>query len=433
MSEINIILDDFFSGFMPSLTSSLRENRLRRMELLLERLGNPERSFKSIHIAGSKGKGTVSTVLSYFLSSTGYKTGLFLSPHVYDVRERFTLASLFFKDEEYLSALNTLRNAIDDFVFPDSLGVKKPTTFELYTAYSYILFKETGCEYAVIETGLGGRLDATNTLSPIASVITQIELEHTKILGSTLREIATEKAGIIISKTPVFILDQSNEVMDVFTKKTAEKHSPLFVFNPPETDISPVFKVRKIEYMGSSLTAKTFFGDIRTLDALYSIFILAKLNLLPPSSAFDLTSPLFRLPGRFEERVIDGKTIILDGAHTPTSILKLCDLVRIIGQGKKTLIFSTAHDKDWKTMAEEIVPLFDSIIVTKTGQWKKSYPERIYSDIKSLFPEKDIKLILDYRAVLDEAFSSSDSVVATGSFYLLSELDRAIKEKGNVD
>lgn len=133
----------------------------------------------------------------------------------------------------------------------------------------------------MIETGLGGRLDATNTLSPIASVITQIELEHTQILGSTLSEIATEKAGIIKSETPVFILNQSKDVMDVFRIKSAEKDSPLFVFNLPEIEISPVFEVKRIEYLGSSLITKTFLGDIRTLDALYSIFILAKLNLLP--------------------------------------------------------------------------------------------------------------------------------------------------------
>ncbi len=428
MIQVNKILDDFFSGYMPSLSSSLRENRLERMRLILASLGNPERSFRAIHIAGSKGKGTTASTLSFFLSSLGFRTGLFLSPHVYDIRERFTLSTVFFKDEEYLSSLEELKKGIEYFAFPPSLGPEAPTTFELYTAYSYILFRNTGCTWAVIETGLGGRLDATNTIIPECSVITRIELEHTMILGSTLPQIAGEKAGIIKKNVPVFVLRQNEEVMDVFRKTASSLISPLYVFNPPLIEVTDGYDIKKIEYLGGEIVMKTFPGDVRLLDALYSLFILSRLSLLPSSFLFDLTSPSFNLPGRAEERTVDGRAIFLDGAHTPQSAEKLSTLIKLTPPGDRTLIFSTAGDKDWVRIGEILCPLFEHIIVTSTGRWKKSYPERIYSDLRKLFPSLSIKLILDYTEILDEAERNGGVIFVTGSFYLLAEIDEVLKD-----
>ncbi|MFA7539910.1 MAG: bifunctional folylpolyglutamate synthase/dihydrofolate synthase, partial [Sphaerochaetaceae bacterium] len=176
---------------------SPREYRLDRMGKLLTHLGNPERSFKSIHIAGSKGKGSTAIFIAKGLSALGYKTGLYASPHLVDYRERFTLSGTFFSEEALVKSGNSLVEKLEGFSFSDEWGVSEPTAFELYTAYAYLLFKENKCSWAVIETGLGGRLDATNTLTPEASVITPIELEHTAILGNTLSLIAYEKGKII--------------------------------------------------------------------------------------------------------------------------------------------------------------------------------------------------------------------------------------------
>lgn len=429
MCAVNTQLDDFFSSYTPSLSSSLRENRIERMKLLLERIGNPEKSLKTIHIAGSKGKGTTATALSYILSGLGKKTGLFLSPHVYDIRERFTLSSVFFSDGEYLSALDKLKSLISGFTLPPSLGEPRPTTFELYTAYSYLLFSDTGCEWAVIETGLGGRLDATNTLLPEACVITRIELEHTRILGDTLEKIASEKAGIIKKNTPVFVLEQKKEVLDVFMKKAEALSSPLHVFNMPEN----VEAESPFTYLGAEILTSCGRDDILLLDICYALYILSVLGF-DVSGRYDFTSPLFRLPGRYEERLIEGRRMILDGAHTPVSAAVLASMLRS-GRGKKsTLIFSTAHDKDHKAIGAELVPLFDRIIITSTGRWKKSKPEEIYEDFTFLFPDKDIMLILDFSAVIEKALEVTergDLIVAAGSFYLLSELDGAIKDTGH--
>ncbi len=427
MRAVNMQLDDFFSSYIPSFSSSLRENRLERMTLLLERIGNPELRLRTIHVAGSKGKGTTATALSFLLAAMGHRTGLFLSPHVYDIRERFTLSSSFFSDEEYLSALDELRTLISGFTLPESLGAPLPTTFELYTAYSYLLFSRTGCEWAVIETGMGGRLDATNTLLPAASVITKIELEHTQILGDTLDKIAQEKAGIIKRNTPVFVLDQKEEVLDVFRRKASCLSSPLHVFTTPQVE----GRNGTFNYLGCEVKTDFKKDDIRTTDTLYALFILSSLGLVPGGKCFDFTAPSFHLPGRYEKRTVAGHRIILDGAHTPESIRLLTSSLSEDISPSSTLIFSCAHDKDQRTMAKEIVPLFERIIVTSTGKWKKSDPEKIYEDISALFPSKEIMLILNHDDVMRTALEVtplSAVIVGAGSFYLLSELDRALKD-----
>ncbi len=429
MRAVNTQLDDFFSSYAPSLSSSLRENRIERMKLLLERIGNPEKRLRTIHVAGSKGKGTTATALSFILSSLGKKTGLFLSPHVYDIRERFTLSSVFFSDEEYLSALDNLKRLITGFTLPSSLGETRPTTFELYTAYSYLLFHDTGCEWAVIETGLGGRLDATNTLQPMASVITRIELEHTRILGDSLEKIASEKAGIIKKETPVFVLEQKKEVLDVFRSTAARLGSPLFVFNMPENieEESGVYR-----YLGAGILTSCSLNDILLLDIFYAVFILSSLGF-DVSGRYDFTSPLFHLPGRYEVRSLEGRRMILDGAHTPVSAAMLRSRLIRDGGRQRLLIFSTAEDKDYRAIGKELLPLFESLIVTSTGMWKKSNPEKIYSDFTFLFPDKNIILIHDFKAVIRKALEvteEGDTIVAAGSFYLLSELDSALKEEG---
>lgn len=174
-----------------------RTYRLDRMQAIMKALGNPQDSYRSIHVAGSKGKGSTASYIASGLEAAGFVTGLYMSPHVSDYRERFTLCGRFVSDDILVSTGNILAKGLEDFHFNDSMGETQPTTFELYTAFAFLLFKQIGCQWAVIETGLGGRLDATNIIQPEASVLTPIELEHTDILGDTIAKIATEKSKII--------------------------------------------------------------------------------------------------------------------------------------------------------------------------------------------------------------------------------------------
>ena len=231
-------LETAFDNFAPSLPDPrIKELRLERMERLLAHLGNPERSYRTYHTAGSKGKGSTSAYLASLLSGAGRITGLYTSPHLFTIRERFTLSGEMFPDKLYIDVCNMLLDKMKTFSLPSSLGSEKPTVFEMYTAYGYLLFREYGCTDAVIETGIGGRLDATNTIEPEAVFLTPVELEHTDILGKTISSIATEKSKIITS-SPVFISRQRKEAEDVFLKEAEKRHAAVHLFRNEIMDFS---------------------------------------------------------------------------------------------------------------------------------------------------------------------------------------------------
>lgn len=446
MKTISAKLDEFFSSYTPALNRGLRENRVDRMRMLLEHLGSPEKSFKSIHIAGSKGKGTTASYMAAILEKTGVKCGLYLSPHVYDVRERFTEATRFFPTSLYEKTLEELGTKVENYFFSEEYGPERPTTFELYTAYAYLLFKNAGCTYAVIETGLGGRLDATNTLDSICSVITKIEKEHTNILGTTLSEIATEKAGIMRRRTDTFILDQDEEVLSVFRSESARLQSDLhiFSFETKDMDESSPYKTLSATFSGRTYTMTLETDDYVTiLDAFYALYVLSRMNLIPlGADPFFFTSMNFLLPARFEKRsysFMDGLSVdlILDGAHTVESarstmqtLLKEKDNTE---WSKMALIYSSAEDKDERSILRELGSFFDSIVITTIGDFKKCEPERILASAKEEFPDKSITMAKEPRRALERAIrriGGCGTILVTGSFYLCAEIDKALKEMG---
>jgi dihydrofolate synthase/folylpolyglutamate synthase len=191
---------------------------LKNIEKLCQYLGNPQLKFKSIHVAGTNGKGSTSHMLASILQESGYKTGLYTSPHLKDFRERFRIDGLMVEEE-----------FIIDFVIKHKSFIVeiKPSFFEVTVAMAFQLFAERKVDFAVIETGLGGRLDSTNIINPILSIITNIGLDHTDVLGDTLEKIAFEKAGIIKENTPIIISENQKETFPVFTEVAKSKNAPL--------------------------------------------------------------------------------------------------------------------------------------------------------------------------------------------------------------
>lgn len=421
-------LETVFDSFAPMQRDpNIRENRLDRMRLLLSHLGNPERSFRTYHIAGSKGKGSTSAYLAALLTGSGRKCGLYLSPHIYTIRERFTLSSQFFPDSLYLETLSEFLDMVSSFHLPESLGARKPTTFEAYTAYGYMLFRNAGCTDAVIETGLGGRLDATNTIKPEAVLLTPIELEHTDVLGSTIREIAVEKSKIITEGTPVFSSAKDTDARAVFMEEARKMHSPIEFLD----DVISGFSSRS-SLDGERVRFKLIDNDFSLILRMSSLAMAenAALAILAASRLGFLTErgiqllERTQLPGRFEKRWIDGTLVVIDGAHTARSMRYTLDTFMEIDEpASSTLIFSAVEGKDVSHMLSMLIPEFGRIIITKPDEWKKSDPEGIFHQARAIAPDKDIEYIPDRNEALDKALGWKRSILIAGSFYLASGME----------
>lgn len=425
-------LETVFDAFEPSLPEKrTREYRLERMTRLLDAIGHPEESYRTYHVAGSKGKGTTSAYLAALLKGAGRKCGLYGSPHLFSVRERFTLSGEFFQDDFYIDVCNDLIGRVRDFRLPSALGPEKPTEFEMYTAYGYMLFREAGCTDAVIETGLGGRLDATNTLKPEAVFLTPIELEHTDILGHTIREIATEKSKIITPGTPVFVSLQKQEAADVFRKEAESKGSPITFLSDVLSGFTTDTK-RDGEYTAFSIGGTGFSLHLEMAteamaeNAALAILGAERLSFLTEKGLENLERT--QLPGRFERRMYGSRLVVIDTAHTEASAASARKAFMEIASPCPTLIFGLVSGKDALGIARTLLPPFSHVIISRPGTYRKSNPEELWEMARSLFPDKDIRLIEDPDEALGSALSIGSDILITGSFYLAGAMKELRKD-----
>ncbi len=406
-----------------------RTYRLDRMHAILAYIGNPERTFKTIHLAGSKGKGSTASYLASGLTSLGYKTGLYVSPHLVDYRERFTQSGTFFPDHLLIEAGNELKKRLEGFIFSDQWGETHPTTFELFTSFAYLLFSLSGCQWAVIETGLGGRLDATNTLVPEACVLCPIEMEHTKILGDTLGKIAYEKSKIIKHKVPVFIGYQEPEVMDIFTQEAQEQESTVTALS--DELLSHSYRITNngevVEYWwrdeSHEVLTLSMMGKVQAQNCALALLVLRKLGLFGEQTLAALQQNT--LPGRFQ-KIAEHPDIYLDGAHTAHSLSALLESFASLYPGEdNTIIYGALEDKDHSHMGSLVLNHFSKIIVSRPGTFKKSDITLIDQKLRSLASTRDkvydIRLIEDNQEALEIAMATTAShaaILVCGSFYL---------------
>lgn len=406
-----------------------RTYRLDRMHAILAYIGNPERTFKKIHLAGSKGKGSTASYLASGLTSLGFKTGLYLSPHLVDYRERFTQSGIFFSDTQLVEAGNELKRRLEGFSFKDQWGETHPTTFELFTSFAYLLFSLSGCEWAVIETGLGGRLDATNTITPEACVLCPIEMEHTKILGDTLGKIAYEKSKIIKHGIPCFIGYQEPIVMDVFLQEARQQESTATLLS--EELLTYSYKITNngeiVEYWWKDKTHESLtlsmMGKVQAQNCALALLVLRKLNLFGTGTVKALQNNC--LPGRFQ-KIAEKPDIYLDGAHTYHSLAALLEsFSSLYPSEENTIIYGALEDKDHGHMGALVLDHFSRVIISRPGTFKKSDISLIEQKLRLLAATKskefDIRLIEDNQEALEVAMASTPSdgaILVCGSFYL---------------
>ncbi|MBQ8992271.1 bifunctional folylpolyglutamate synthase/dihydrofolate synthase [Candidatus Saccharibacteria bacterium] len=430
--------------------------RLDKLERLCEIFGRPERACPCFHVAGSKGKGSITTFSGSILKASGKKTvGLYRSPALTHFTDRISEVDGPFSEAVYRAAFDELKVGAEKFRRENPHT--RLTYFELVTLYAFLVFREAKCDYAVYEVGLGGRLDATNVVDPKVAIISTIELEHTEILGDTLEKIAAEKAGIIKPGVPVVVSPQrSKTVKDVFRKVAQEKHAGELVFLPDELETGYFLDDEKrlkmhVDALDVDLR---LVGDFQAKNALAAA--TAARLALPTISDEAVKSGLERasLPGRFEiltnAELFDFPKIpylVLDGAHTEGSIkgsVATLATYRDLLAKERTydscltdfaldepplLLFACARGKQVEEMSRALDGAFSEVILTKPGDFKKPDLPRA----EQAFRQTSLKttLIEDYQIALETALAlaneTSRGLVVLGSLYLVAEAKKYLR------
>lgn len=397
---------------------------LDRMRALMAELGDPQNAYPLIHVAGTKGKGSVSALCASALRAAGYKTGLYTSPHLQDFCERIQV------DGQPIS--HAALAALVDEIKPAVARVPKLTTFELNTALAFLYFAREKASAAVIEVGLGGRLDATNIVTPRVSVITSLSYDHTAILGDTLTLIAGEKAGIIKPGIPVVSSPQQDEALHVLEKVSAERQCKLTLVNRDFTYQISNQSLDGQTFMLKDEESKEFtiplLGSHQVENAVTAYAALKTAGLNISDEAIRQGFLDVRWPGRFEIAQRENPTLIFDAAHNQDSFEKLAATLETYFPGRKvTLIFGVSEDKHLLAMLSAIQPLLARVIVTRADHPRALQPEKIIemaSELKVMF-EAAAHVETALKRALDLSQKDGSIVVSAGSIFVTAEAKTA--------
>lgn len=396
---------------------------LERIRELLERLGDPQRGIRVIHVAGTNGKGSTCAMLSAILRRAGYRTGLFISPYVLDFRERMQIDGEMIAEEDFARVADIVRKEADWMAGED----RGPTEFEFITAAALVYFRQKHCDVVVLETGLGGRFDSTNVIEqPLASVITSISLDHTDILGDTVEQIAFEKAGIIKQNgLCVTCPDQDPAALGVLMETAARQNARLCI---PSLN---GFEIMKEGLEGTDVIWKEkplhipFCGRFQLSNALCAIETAERLSergLIVDEEAIRHGIADAFLPARME-LLSRSPLILLDGTHNPGGATALAELLQTyLGDRKAIAVWGMLRDKNYKSVIKTLSPFF-SFVYTVTPDNPRALPAGelasciVPHGVDTEVSEIDRALIA--RAV---ARAAGEPVIVLGSFYLASQI-----------
>ncbi len=398
---------------------------LRNIERLCEVLSYPYRSYGSIHIGGTNGKGSTAAMLFEILKRSGYRVGMYTSPHLVSFRERIIV------DNEPITEDEVCERTLYIMDMAKKAGVSERITFfEFVTAMAYHHFKEKEVDLAIFEVGMGGRLDATNVISPICSIITHVEMEHAIYLGDTIEKIAYEKAGIIKRGIPLFTAEKKKNILKYFEKTCKDKNSTLFSLGK---DFFFEIHSDSFDYFGFNETLRgikpSLFGShqfenasLATSVALY----LKKTGYRIENKTIKDGIANAKWQGRFE-KVYLPPLLILDGAHNPSAMKALKRALDDNGIEKTKLIFGVMNDKDYKAMLSIILPIVEFAYFAPPNQ-QRSVDPAILSDIASQFGIGS-KTFSSVKDALKEAlvFASADDIIlVTGSLFTVGEVKECL-------
>ena len=414
---------------------------LENVSRLLDILGNPHRDLRIIHVAGTNGKGSTCSFINSMLIYQGYNVGLYTSPYLEEFNERIKINNVNISDEDLAQSVSRVSDAIGQMI---EEGCDHPTEFEIITACAFLYFRDRDVDFAVIEVGLGGRLDATNVCIPLVSAITSISMDHTEYLGDTLARIAFEKGGIIKNKRPVVLYQQSDEVESVISSICSERDSELFI---TEND--------KIEYISEGMSSQSvnlevmghFYSGIeislpgrhQARNLAVALSVLRLLEISSDISQVD-TEALYRSiretrwPGRMEVIKTEPLTII-DGAHNPDGAAILSESVDRYLVGKKiNLVFGMLRDKDILSVAKLLAVRADRIIITEPESPRAASSAEVHGIILEALRGEDVPDITeipDIEEAVRQAQSMAgdgEAVIYAGSLYMIGRVRSLLRK-----
>jgi dihydrofolate synthase/folylpolyglutamate synthase len=362
---------------------------LENTHRLLAVLDHPERACRFLHVAGTNGKGSTCAMLDSVLRAAGHRTGLYTSPHLVDFRERVRVNGEMIPEVDVVRILTRLRDATNGWDHA-------PTYFEFSTALALRHFADAGAEFVVLETGMGGRLDSTNAVTPLVSVITPIAMDHAQWLGDTLAKIAAEKAGILKPGVPAVSAAQEPEAAAVLEARASEVGAPLEFVREP---------------LGLPLGLS---GDHQKRNAALAVAALRAARIEIPDAALRQGLATVQWPGRFQKF---GNRFVLDGGHNPHAAAQLVRTWREeFGEARPLVIFSALGDKDYPAMLETLAEIADELWIVPVRSARATEPETL-----AAAAPMSTRIFESLDAALAEAGRQGCRVLVTGSLFLVGE------------
>ena len=410
---------------------------LRRIERLLARLGNPQQAARAVHIAGTKGKGSTAAMIASILTRAGYRTGLYTSPHILSLTERIQIDGTYIDEGIFARLVAEMKPEVEAVNAAGTYG--ELTTFELLTALAFAYFKEMKVDYQVLETGLGGRLDATNVVKPEVCVITSISYDHTDVLGDTLARIAAEKAGIIKSGSVAVSSPQTLEAMEVIERVCQERGvrlvktgSDITWHRQSFTAEGQTFRLKGIT--GEYNLALPLLGEHQLENAAVAVAVAEVLAERGAKiSAESIAGGLAKVqwPGRLQ--ILRRKPwVIVDGAHNADSAKRLVQaLKQYFSFSRMVLIIGASSDKNISSMVTELASLPDSVIVTRSRHPRATDPAIIVREFskRGVVPEVAEDVASAVALALSKA-APDDLICATGSLFIIPEVMADMLRRG---
>jgi dihydrofolate synthase/folylpolyglutamate synthase len=402
---------------------------LANIQTLVDALGHPEASFKSILIAGTNGKGSVTAMTDHALRAAGLRVGRYTSPHLVRVEERFAVDGASIDSHVLVDLIEHLRTVIDGLLANGSLE-SPPTFFEVTTAIAFEFFRRAGIDVAVLEVGLGGRLDSTNVVEPIAAAITSIDFDHEQYLGNTLAAIAAEKAGVIRRGIPVVIGPVPTEARDVLVSMCElsgadciEADAGVRVESSSESGRTSIRLATPMRDYG--LVQLGLRGDHQVANALVAVRLLEELARQLPITAASIVAGIrdVRWPGRLQMiEVAGGRRVLFDAAHNPAGAWALADYLKREFPEPLPIVFGALRDKDVTMMLKALLPAASSMVMTEPDTPRAYRAEELAAIARKLSPHATIDIEPNPALALERAWRHCPVACAAGSIFLVGNL-----------